>query len=170
MRKMLSRYSRRKAFGICYGYVHQHKHLLWLRLSSVFRVWPLLYIHSYTAYFVVSLSLLLFTIRQFSIIVFKRTFCVSTQNKYSSSFPGLLGLEWESVALLLFPIVLFPIAFRVVISKCSLRSLILYLATIWQNLACCTGVRSFSKAGNPWGSVAVLFVINLFLPGTLLLF
>lgn len=37
------------------------KHLLWLRLSSVFRVWPLLYIHSYTAYSIVPLSLLLGT-------------------------------------------------------------------------------------------------------------
>lgn len=52
----------------------------------------------------------------------------------------------------------------------SSRSLILYLVTIWQNLAHYTGVRSFGRAGILWGSVAVLFVINLFLPRTLLLF
>lgn len=47
----------------------------------------------------------------------------------------------------------------VIVSKCSLRSVILYLVTIWQNLAHYTGVRSFDRAETLWGSEAVLLII-----------
>lgn len=73
----------------------------------------------------------------------------------------LLGLKWESVTLLFIFFLLHCLSRCTVISKCSLRSPILYLVTIWQNLAHYTSMRSFGRAGTLYGDLwlSCLFLI-----------